>query len=421
MRAVRATRPCEARTTCRLCGSGDLELVIRLAPTPPANAFVAPADRGLPQRRFPLDVRFCTSCSHVQLGHVIDARTLFERYIYVSGTSPVFVDHFRRYAEDVLRRFEIPSDALVVDIGSNDGTLLRFFQAAGRRVLGIDPAIDIAKEASASGVETIPAFMSQDLAQAIRRERGPAAVVTANNVFAHIDDLASVTDAIAEMLAPDGLFVFEVSYLVDVYEKILFDTIYHEHLDYHTVKPLARFFASHGLELIDADRVDTHGGSLRGVAQLAGGRWPRRASVDDLIAEEARVGIDRAATLRAFGVRIEGLKRDLTKLLRTMRNSGERIAGFGAPAKATTLMHHFDLGPEVIEFIVDDSPRKQGLFTPGLHVPVLPVSALYDRRPQNVLVLAWNFADSIREKHQRFINEGGRMIVPLPRIELVGA
>lgn len=416
---VAAPEQCRARTTCRLCGASELELVIQLAPTPPANAFVSPAERDLRQPRFPLDVNFCGSCSHVQLGHVVDAATLFENYVYVSGTSPVFVDHFRRYAQDVLQSYSVPADALVIDIGSNDGTLLGFFKAAGRRVLGIDPAVDIAREASASGIETIPAFLNADLARTIRRERGRAAIVTANNVFAHIDDLAGATDAIVELLAPEGVFVFEVSYLADVYEKVLFDTIYHEHLDYHTVRPLERFLASRGLNLIDTTRVDTHGGSMRVVAQRDGGPWQRQPTVADLLEDEARSGLDRPSTLRAFGKRIDGLKDELTSVLATLRRSGERIAGFGAPAKATTLMHHFDLGPDIIEFIVDDSPRKQGLLTPGLHVPVLPVAALYERRPQNLLVLAWNFADSIRLRHSRFVSEGGRMIIPLPKIEVV--
>lgn len=410
---------CRRRDTCRLCGSSALEMVIRLTPTPPANAFVGPAERSIDQARFPLELMLCSACSHAQLGHVVDPQLLFARYPYVSGTSPVFVEHFRQYAEDVVRSFSVPRDSLVVDIGSNDGTLLRWFQTHDLRVLGIDPAVDIAMEATDSGIETIPSFVTRDLAQAVRQERGAASVVTANNVFAHIDDLASATRAVAELLAPDGLFVFEVSYFPDVCERNLFDTIYHEHLDYHTLVPLARFFAEHGLDLMDASRVTTHGGSVRGVAQLRDGKRAHTDRLSALIRHERTIGLDKPATLRAFAARIERAKEEVTGLLRHLRGEGRSIAGYGAPAKATTLMYHFELGPEILDFIVDDSPRKQGLFTPGLHVPVLPVEALYERRPDDVLILAWNFADSIRAAHRAFVDQGGRMIIPLPSLEIV--
>ncbi len=411
---------CYRRDTCRLCGSRDLVDAFRLTPTPPANAFV-PVDTTEEQEAFPLEVVMCATCSHVQLHHVVDARLLFEHYVYVSGTSPVFVDHFRRYAQDVLSRYQVPRDGLVVDIGSNDGTLLRAFQESGRRVLGIDPAVEIAQSASRAGIETLATFFTSDVARSIRSERGPAAVVTANNVFAHIDDLGGVADAIAELLRDNGVFLFEVSYLRDVYEKTLFDTIYHEHLDYHTVKPLSRFLGLHGLQLIDVERIDTHGGSIRATAQTIGG--PRTVSrrVRQLIDEEQILGLDRSGTLRTFGARIDELGVRLRELLLSLRRRGEHVAGFGAPAKATTLMYHFGLGRDIIDFIVDDSPLKQGLLTPGLHVPVLPVQTIYDRRPENVLVLAWNFASSITAKHQAFVASGGRMIVPLPQLEVISS
>ena len=238
------------RTTCRLCGADDLTRVLSLAPTPPANAFVTADRLGEDQAVFPLDVFFCNVCAHVQLLDVVDPALLFENYVYVSGTSPVFVRHFEDYAADVRSRFAPPAGSLVVDVGSNDGTLLRAFKAAGHATLGIDPAKQIARDATASGIETWPAFFTPTLARQIRVERGPVAVVTANNVFAHADDLAGILNGVRSLLAPEGIFVFEVSYLVDVYEKTLFDTIYHEHLAYHSVKPLIRFFPGerHGID-----------------------------------------------------------------------------------------------------------------------------------------------------------------------------
>ncbi|MFA6316811.1 MAG: class I SAM-dependent methyltransferase [Elusimicrobiota bacterium] len=407
---------CRRRADCRLCGNPDLVEVLKLTPTPPANAFVKESERGKPQQTFPLDFFLCKACGHLQMLDVVDPAVLFEDYVYVSGTSPVFVKHFEKYAEAVLTRYSVKPDSLVVDIGSNDGTLLKFFQKAGMRVLGIDPAKEIARQANASGVETLPVFFTERLAGELRVQRGPASVVTANNVFAHSDDLKGMLAGIQTLLADDGVFVFEVSYLLDVYTKTLFDTMYHEHVAYHSVRPLRDFFKAHGMELIAAERVDSHGGSLRGTAQLA--RGPRRPdpSVEALIAEEARVGLQTSETLKAFGAKIDGVKASLQKLLKDLKAQGKRIAGFGAPAKATTLMYHFGLGPDLIDFIVDDSPWKQGLFSPGLHIPVTSSQAILDQKPDYLLILAWNFAEPIMAKQKAFTDMGGRFILPLPEV-----
>src|SRR5215469_16163821 len=261
---------CHRRKTCRLCGGPRLISVLELAPTPPANAFVPREELGKTQQRFPLDVFFCEDCTHAQLLDVVDPSVLFENYVYVSGTSPSFVAHFESYARGIMEQFRPQPGGLVLDIGSNDGTLLRFFQKAGMKVLGIDPARNIAQEATRNGIPTLATFFNPQLAKQLRGEHGPASVITANNVFAHIDNLEGVVEGIRTLLAPDGVFVFEVSYLSDVFEKTLFDTIYHEHLDYHSVKPLVPFFRRLGMELIEAQRVSSHGGSLRGIAQLAG-------------------------------------------------------------------------------------------------------------------------------------------------------
>jgi SAM-dependent methyltransferase len=410
---------CTRRTTCRLCGGTHLVEVLALAPTPPANAFVPATQLGREQERFPLDVFFCADCAHVQLLDVVDPRLLFEDYVYVSGTSPVFVKHFDDYAGQVMDGFAVTPGGLVVDIGSNDGTLLAKFKDRGARVLGIDPARDIARRATEAGIPTLCGFFGSETAKAIRAEHGPASAVTANNVFAHIDGLADVAEGVRALLAPDGVFVFEVSYLVDVVEKTLFDTIYHEHLDYHSVKPLIPFLRSHGLELIEAIRVDSHGGSLRAVAQPLGGPRPVGASVASAVAEEERLGLDKADTFRRFAADIKAVGDELKGLLARLKAEGKRIAGFGAPAKATTLMYHFGIGPELVDFIVDDSPLKQGLFTPGMHIPVLPSSAIAEKKPDHLVVLAWNFAPSIIAKNAAFREAGGRFIVPLPRVEVV--
>ncbi|MCX5787946.1 MAG: class I SAM-dependent methyltransferase [Elusimicrobia bacterium] len=338
--------------------------------------------------------------------------------MYVSGTSPVFVNHFEEYAKDLIRRYQPGQGALAVDIGSNDGTLLRFFKEAGLRILGVDPAREISEAANKAGIETINGFFTPGLAARVKRERGAAAIVTANNVFAHADDLAGILDGVHDLLAPDGVFACECSYLADVVEKTLFDMIYHEHVAYHAVGPLKRFLERHGFELIEALRVESHGGSLRATSQKKGG--PRRPgeSVALRLKEEAALGIEKPETMKAFAAQIEARKRELSSLLEMLKAEGKTIAGFGAPAKATTLMHHFGLGKDVLDFIVDDSPWKQGLLSPGLHIPVVASEELYRRKPDYVVILAWNFAEPIMKKHAAYRAAGGHFVIPLPTVEV---
>lgn len=408
---------CRRRADCRLCGSQRLTLVLQLEPTPPANAFLA-AQNPTEQERFPLDLFLCEDCGHAQLLDVVDPRLLFEHYVYVSGTSPVFRAHLKAYAEEVVAQFRPPAGTLVVEIGSNDGTLLGFFKKLGYSVLGVDPARNIAQQANEAGIETLPDFFSPLIAARIRGERGPASVIAANNVLAHIDDLHGVLEGIRILLAPDGILVFEVAYLVDMITKTLFDTIYHEHLSYHSNKPLKRFLEAHGMEMIHVARVDSQGGSLRAVAKLANGRQPTHPSVAELLALEARLEADRPETFHSLARRIEARRAELASLLQQIRAEGKRVAAYGAPAKATTLLYHFALGSDTIEFIVDDNPLKQGLVTPGLHIPVLSPEAMYERRPDYVVILAWNFAASLMERHAAFREAGGRFIVPLPELSV---
>lgn len=410
---------CQRRTTCRLCSSADLEKVLALGATPLANAFVRREALSKAQPTYPLDVYLCKGCAHAQLLDVVDPAVLYKDYVYVSGTSPVFVRHFEDYAGYVVDRFAPPANGLVVEIGSNDGTLLRCFKQRGLRVLGVDPAEEIARNAIASGIDGMVGFFTPQLAREIRRDRGPADVIVANNVMAHIDDLAGVMEGVRHLLAPDGIFVFEVSYLRDVVEKTLFDTIYHEHLDYHTVQPLVGFFRRCGLELIHAMQVDTHGGSLRGVVQVAGASRRVEPSVAAFIEGERQVQLDRPEAFRRFARQIEGIRAELLGLLRRLKQEGKRIAGFGAPAKMTTLMYCLGFEPGMVDFIVDDSPLKQGLYSPGMHIPVVAAQELYDRRPDYVVILAWNFAQAIAQKHAAFREGGGRFIVPIPKVEIV--
>ena len=411
---------CKTRQTCRLCECSSLENVFNLTPTPPANAFVPRQALEETQAVFPLDIYFCNNCAHIQLLDVVDPSVLFENYVYVSGTSSTFVQHFANYAGSVTERYGSPNaESLVVDIGSNDGTLLAEFMKRGLKGLGIDPARDIAAQATANGIETIPSFFSPALADELVRTRGHADIVAANNVFAHADDLKGIVEGVRHLLNSDGVFIFEVSYLADVYEKTLFDTIYHEHLAYHSVKPLKRFFADNGMDFFGAERVDSHGGSFRGHVQHQGGPHKADGSVEALVEHEEGLGLDHAATFIAYAAKIDALKTELGSLLRDLKSNGKSIVGFGAPAKATTLMYHFGIGTDLIDFIIDDSPLKQGLLSPGLHVPILDSSALYDNPPDAVVILAWNFAEPIMNNHVRYLDQGGQFIVPLPTVEVI--
>ena len=406
------------RDNCRLCGGHNLELVFQLAPTPIADDYVSEDSADEIQETYPLDLFFCHECGHLQLLDVVDSKILFSNYIYVSRSSLGLVEHFRKYADEMMLRLNPSKGALVVDIGSNDGTLLRFFQEQGMRVLGVDPARDIARQATESGIETLPTFFTVELARKIKNERGTAAIITANNVFAHVDDLADIAEGIRDLLAPDGVFVFEVSYLVDLIQNMVFDFIYHEHLCYHSVKPLEAFFPRHGMELIDAERIPTKGGSLRGFAQLADGPRAASQSIAELIALETKLGLDHAEVFKTFAAKIDTVKNQLFSLLRDLKAQGKTIAGYGASATVTTLIYHFELR-EFLSFIVDDNPERQGLFSPGHHIPVFSPQVIYERKPDYVIILAWRFSEPIMKKHGEFLEQGGHFIVPLPEVNII--
>ncbi len=406
------------RDNCRLCNSKNLELVVHLAPTPIADDYVTDERVSDIQEAYPLDLFFCHACGHVQLLDVLDPEILFRNYTYVTSVSLGLVEHFRMYADNALTRFRPQSGALAVEIGSNDGSLLRFFREGGMRVLGIDPAREIAIKATESGIETLPVFFTSGVGQNIRQERGPAAIVAANNVFAHSDNLADMADGIREMLAPDGVFVFEVSYLVDIVQKFLFDTVYHEHLCYHSVKALDTFFRSHGMEFVDIERIPTKGGSLRGFVQLAGGPWPVSPSVRELIELEERLGFDKAELFKVFASELEDIKKQLLTLLLDLKAQGKIISGYGASATVTTLMYYFGLG-DILNFIVDDNPVKQGRFSPGYHIPVFSPHALYERKPDYVIILAWAYSEPIIKKQRAYLDKGGHFIIPLPDVKVI--
>ncbi len=408
------------RDTCRMCEVTSLTKVLELTPTPPGNEFLSEQEIGIKETKYPLDLYFCEECSHLQLGHVVNPKILYQKnYTYVSGTSPNFVNHLKTYSIDMIKNFKLKFDDLVVDIGSNDGTTLKFFKNAGLKVLGIDPAKDIAQNATKEGINTIGDFFSLSLACKLKKKFGPCKLITSHNACAHIDDLLDVVTGVEHWLDNDGIFVIEVGYFVDVYQHTWFDTIYHEHLDYHTVAPFEKLFDRVNMEVIDVKRISPQGGSIRIIAQKRGGKYKRSSSVGKLIALEHKLGLNKAKSLEKFEKKINLVKENLQKLIFKLKDNGKTIAGFGAPTKATTLMSHFGLNEKILDFIVDDNPLKQGLYTPITHIPVLPKETLYKRKPDYVLILAWNFAKPIMEKEKRYSKDIGKFIVPMPVPKIV--
>ena len=311
------------RSDCRLCGSTALECVLNLTPTPPANALVPVEEKGKAQVAYPLDVYWCADCGHVQLLDIVDPSVLFTRYVYVSSTSPVMVNYLREQCNAIVRRLQLKPGDFVVEIGSNDGTLLRFFKEMGIRVLGVDPAANIIPDKSE--IETITEFFCAETGKRISEQYGAANAVCAYNVCAHIDDLRGVIDGVRKLLAPRGQFVFEVGYLLDVYRKTLFDTIYHEHVDFHHVEPLKRFFLENGLKLLHVEQSDIQGGALVGYVGTQVSDVDR--SVDELVMLEHAVGLNRPDTFRRWGQKIRQRGDELMRFAAIERSVFNRRGG----------------------------------------------------------------------------------------------
>lgn len=401
-------------TRCLLCGSGDLSLALPLAHSAVGNDYLSTRQ---PQQRFALSLHLCGGCGNVQIEDVVNPDLLFRQYTYSTTSSLGLVEHFRKYAAEIAAHAGLAVGALVADIGSNDGSLLKAFAERGCRVVGIDPAVEIAARATAEGVPTVPEYFTPNVAARIRDQHGPAKLVTANNVFAHSDQLPAMADGVRVLLDRDGMFTFEVSYLLDIVQKMLFDTVYHEHLCYHSVRSLKAFFARHGLQLIDARRISTKGGSLRGTVQLAGGPRPVSPEVARLIEWETLTRLHSTETFRAYTRRIETAKEQFGALLDRCRATGKVVAGYGASPTVTTLIDQFDLADR-LDFLVDDNPVKQHTFSPGHHLPVYPSDAIYEREADVVAVLAWQYAAPITAKHRKLTESGGRFVVPLPQLQV---
>ena len=407
------------RQTCRLCDAKDVELVVKLDPIPLSENYCQDSETGKKAARYPVDLYMCKACGHVQQLDVVDSKSLWESYTYYSGEAKGMPEHFCQVAARIRETYHPAPDSLVIDIGSNDGSLLRPFKDAGHRVLGIDPATEIARQATTAGIETIPELMSIELAKQIRDKHGSAQIVCMFNAFAHADNMGEIAESIRTMLAPDGLFFFEAQYLLDIIDRVLIATIFHEHMSHHSVKALTVFLGRHGMELVDVERVPIQHGSLIGTVQIKGGKYAVRESVRELLDLEARRGLDKLETLRKFGAQVHAQKLRTRKLAQDWKKANLSIAGYGAARSGPTLISQLGLGG-MIDYIVDDHPQKVNKFSSGDGIQILPTAELCKRMPAYTVILAWVHAEKIIDTNREYLDKGGHFVVLCPETRVVG-
>jgi SAM-dependent methyltransferase len=407
-----------AMTGCIVCGGQSVEEFLDLGATALANKFLTRDELGAAEPTYPLRVGFCHGCGHVQLTDVVPPAAMFEDYLYISSASATLRAHLHELSDVVAGRRGLGPSDLVVDIGCNDGTLLRGFQRHGVRTLGVDPAANLAAHEIAAGVDRVAEFFTAASAARIAGRWGRAAAITATNTFPHIPGLADFMRGIDTLLAPGGVFVIEAHYLMDILDQVAFDTVYHEHVSYWALGPMTRLFERHGFRPVRAERLPIHHGQLRVWVQRSGEGTPD-ATVDEVLAAERAAGLDRFDTFRQFADRTREIKASLRRELHRLRSDGRRIAAYGAPAKGNTLLGFLELGPDLIEFIVDRSPLKQGRYAPGSHIPVVAPSHLREVHPDYMVLLAWNFQDEILEQQADYRARGGKFIVPVPKVTII--
>jgi hypothetical protein len=399
--------------TCRSCGSADLHPVLSLGSTPLANSLLTEAQLGEPEPTYPLDLHLCRVCALVQITETVPPEVLFRDYLYFSSFSDTMLEHSKALAIRLVAERGLGPHSLVAEAASNDGYLLGFYRDLGVPVLGIEPARNIALVAEERGIPTIAEFFDATLARRLVDDEKRATVFHANNVLAHVADLNGFVEGISIVLAEDGEAVIEAPYVKDMIDNCEFDTIYHEHLCYFSLTALEALFRRHGLAVADVERIPVHGGSLRVFVRREGDWSPSPAFVD-LLGEEAAWGVADPAPYDAFALRVTELREELLVLLAGLKGDGARIAAYGAAAKGSTLLNVFGIGAETIDFVVDRSTVKVGLYTPGVHLHIDPPERLLEEMPDYLLLLAWNLADEIMAQQGEYRQRGGRFIVPVP-------
>ena len=398
------------RSTCRLCGSSQIDTVLELKPTALCDAYLTEVRA---QERYPLNLCLCRGCGFVQIDCVVDPEEIYRDYIFVTTSSSPLSQHFCEYTKDVLKRTNTLPESTVVDIGSNDGTLLKAFKQKGCSVIGIEPAREIARSANSAGIKTIPEFFTPDIAAEITSSFGHVDLVTVNNLFANVDDLDGFVGSVYSILKDGGYLVVESSYLKDMIDNMVFDFIYHEHLSYFSVTPLVQFFDKWGMTLVDVIPVETKGGSLRYFIEKKKDSAKVTDQLRAMIESEKQSELDQARTYERFAQKIEESKNALKRALESYAKNA--TVGYGASATSTTLIETFELQDD-LGLLVDDFDAKQGTYSPGTHIRVGSPEAIYGGDVEVVVILAWRYADQIMRNHKDF---RGVFIIPLPELRVV--
>jgi SAM-dependent methyltransferase len=404
-------------TNCRSCSCDNLRVILDLGSQPIANALLSENELCSPEAKFPLAVAFCPACALLQVTETVPPDVLYRRdYPYFSSSSPALLRHSAEHVAALVRKHGLGPHSFVVEVASNDGYLLRNFVERGIACLGIDPADGPVAQANSAGVPTIHDFFGSRCAEQLAGEGKFADVVIANNVVAHVDDINDFIAGFARLLKPTGSAVFEFAYALDMIEHCEFDTIYHEHLFYHTLHGLTPLFNRHDLYLNDVERLPIHGGSLRlTVSRKPGGS----EALDTLLAHEAKLGVDNVSFYYNFAGRVRALRDSLAALLISEKTKGKRIACYGAAAKGATLVNYLNLGEGFFEFVVDANPHKQGRYMPGQRIPIRHPDHLVTDQPDYVLLLVWNFAGEVMRQQALYRERGGSFIIPVPEPNIV--
>lgn len=405
--------------SCRICKGNKFTSYLNLGHTPAADSFIT--KQGLKQQEvyYPLEVVMCNDCGMSQLNYTVPPEILYQQdYPYESSTTMAGRSHFFNFAKSVSLRFQLGQNDLAIDIGSNVGVLLAGFKEQSLRVLGIEPSANISATALGNGIETINDFISLELASQIVKKYGKASVATITNVFAHIDDLDDLMSAVEILLNEKGVFIIEAPHFLKLIQNLEYDTIYHEHLLYLSLRPLSKLFDRFGFEMIDAEEIGIHGGSIR-VYVSRKGMYSISDNLKVMIDAEENNEIFDLKRMNRFANDVKKHREKILALLYKLKSEGASIVGVSAPAKGMTLLNYCRIGPELLSFVTEKSHLKIGKYTPGLHIPVVPDSMLMEHKPDYALLLAWNFADEIMRNLSDYRNSGGKFIIPIPEPKIV--